>query len=130
MFVKKASVYKYADDNALVHSSKTISDLIDVMEGGANISLERLKNNDMIANPEKFHALLIRKDQSDTSGINISIQGKSIKSEDSVKLLGTKLDKKLNFDSHVSDLCHKAATQLNVLKRLKSFIGFKERMYS
>ena len=70
---------------------------------------------------------MIRIDQSDTSGINISIQGKSIKSEDSVKLLGIKLDNKFNFDSHISDLCHKAATQLNVLKRLKSFIGFEER---
>ena len=104
-----------------------MSDLIDVLEGEANISLEWLKNNDMIANPEKFHALLISKDQSNTSGVNISIQGKSIKSEDSVKLLGIKLDNKLNFDSHISDLCHKAATQLNVLKRLKSFIGFEER---
>ena len=116
MFVKKASVYNDADDNTLVHSSKTMSDLVDVLEGEATISLEWLKNNDMIANPEKFHALLIRKDQSDTSGVNISIQGKSINSEDSMKLLGIKLDNhnKLNFDSHISDLCHKAATQLNV----------------
>ena len=68
-----------------------------------------------------------QKDQSDTSGVDISIQGKSIKLEDNVKLLVIKLDNKLNFDSHISDLCHKAATQLNVLKRLKSFIGFEER---
>ena len=104
-----------------------MSNLIDVLEEEANTSLEWLKNNDMIANPEKFHGLLIRKDQSDTSGVDVSIQGKSIKSEDSVKLLGIKLDKTLNFDSYISDLCQKAATQLNVLKRLKSFIGFKER---
>ena len=70
---------------------------------------------------------LIRKDQPDTSGVNISIQGKSIKSEDRVRLLGIKFDNKLNFDSHISDLCQKAATQLNVLERLKSFIGFEER---
>ena len=118
LLAKEASVYNYADDNTIVPSSKKMSDLIDVLEGEANTSLEWLKNNDMIANPEKFHALLIRKDQSDISGVNISIQGKSIKSEDSVKLLGIKLDNKLNFDSHISDLCHKAATQLNVLKRL------------
>ena len=104
-----------------------MSDLIDVLEGEANISLEWLKNNDMITNPEKFHLLLIGKDQCDTSGVNISIQGKNIKSEDSVKLLVIRLDNKLNFDSNISDLCHKAATQLNVLKRLKSFVCFEER---
>ena len=44
-----------------------------------------------------------------------------------MKLSGIKLDNKLNFDSHISFLRHKAAAQLNVLKRLKSFIGFEER---
>ena len=41
--------------------------------------------------------------------------------------LGVQLDNKLNFDLHISDLCKIAATQLNVLKRLKQFIGFEER---
>ncbi len=72
----------------------------------------------MIANPSKFHALLIKKDQTTTNGEKIRIQGKTIESEDSVKLLGIQLDYKLNFDPHISQLCRKAAAQLNVLKRL------------
>ena len=81
----------------------------------------------MIANPGKFQAILIKKDRSDTSGIDISLSDKNIKSEKNVKLLGVKLDNKLNFDAHISDLCKRAATQLNVLKRLKQLIGFEER---
>ena len=50
-----------------------------------------------------------------------------IKSEETVKLLGIKLDYKLNFEQHISEHCRKAASQLNVLKRLKQFIGFNER---
>ena len=46
----------------------------------------------MIANPEKFHALLIKKDQTNTCGENINIQGKMIKSEETVKLLGIQID--------------------------------------
>ena len=38
----------------------------------------------MIANPSKFHALLIKKDQRKMSGEKISIQGQTIESEDSV----------------------------------------------
>ena len=60
-------------------------------------------------------------------GHSISIQGKTINSEASVKLLGVNIDHKLNFDIHISELCKKAATQLNVLKELKSFIGFDEK---
>ena len=37
------------------------------------------------------------------------------------------MDYKLDFDPHISNLCKKAATQLNVLKRLNSFVGFKEK---
>ena len=86
-----------------------------------------LEQNEMIANPNKFHALFVKKDQTNTCGINLDFQGHSIKSEETVKLLGVTLDYKLNFDPHISNLCKKAAAQLNVLKRLNSFIGFAEK---
>ena len=117
----------YADDNTLTYFSNSLPQLINVLEKEASIALTWLDENEMIANPEKFHALLVKKDRTDTTGHKISIQGKTIKSEDSVKLLGINLDHKLNFDNHIFDLCKKAATQLNVLKRLKSFLGFEEK---
>ena len=98
-----------------------------VLEEEAGVAIDLLKENHMIANPSKFHALLMKKDQTKTSGKKISIQGKTIESEDSVKLLGVQLDYQLNFDPHISELCRKAATQLNVLKSLRSYIGFEER---
>ena len=51
----------------------------------------------------------------------------TIKSEETVKLFGVTLDNELNFDTHISNLCKKAAAQLNVLKRLRSFIGFEQK---
>ena len=127
LFIKQATLYNYADDNTLAYFSRTLPNLVRVLEEEAGVALEWLKENHMIANPSKFHALLIKKDQTKTSGEKISIQGKTIESEDSVKLLGVQLDYKLNFDPHISELCRKAATQLNVLKRLRSYIGFEER---
>ena len=127
LFIKQATLYNYADDNTLACFSKTLPDLVRTLEAEAGVALDWLKENYMIANPSKFHALLIKKDQTTTSGERISIQGKTIKSEDSVKLLGIQLDYKLNFDPHISALCKKAATQLNVLKRLRAYIGFDAR---
>ena len=46
----------------------------------------------MIANPEKFHAMPLRKNQTSTNGENINIDGEIIKSEETVKLLGVTLD--------------------------------------
>ena len=126
-FIKQATMYSYADDNTLAYFSRSLPDLVKVLEKEAGNALSWLKQNEMIANPDKFHALFVKKDQTNTLGINVDFQGHTIKSEENVKLLGVTLDYKLNFDPHISNLCKKAASQLNVLKRLRSFIGFAER---
>ncbi len=127
LFIKQATLYNYADDNTLAYFSKSMPDLINILEKESGVALAWLEQNEMIANPEKFHALLLRKNQTNTSGEQININGKIIKSEETVKLLGVTLDYRLDFDPHISNLCKKAATQLNVLKRLKTFIGFQEK---
>ena len=127
MFIKQAVLYNYADDNTLACFSRTLSNLVRALEEESGVALDWLKENHMIVNPSKFHALLIKKDQTNTSGEKISIRGKTIESENSVKLLGIQLDYKLNFDPHISELCRKAVTQLIVLKRLRAYIDFEER---
>ena len=120
LFIRQATVYNYADDNTLGFFSKNIPDLVKILEEQSNVALDnRLAYNEMIANPDKFHAIIGKRDRSDTTGINIRIKGQNIKTESTVKLLGVKLDYKLNFDPHISDLCKKAANQLNISKRLK-----------
>ena len=66
----------------------------------------------MIANPEKFHCIIISKDISDTSGNDISITNKTIKSEKYVKLLGISIDNKLNFNLHITELCKKGISAI------------------
>ena len=60
----------------------------------------------MIANPEKFYAILLRKNQTSTSGEKINIDGEIIKSEETIKLLGVTLD----FDPHISNICKSCKT--------------------
>ena len=127
LFIKQTTLYNYADDNTLAYFSKSMPDLVDILERETGVALSWLEQNEMIANPEKFHATLLRKNRTNTGGEEININGKTIKSEETVKLLGVTLDHKLDLDPHISNLCKKAATQLNVLKRLKSFIGLKAK---
>ena len=42
------------------------------------------------------------------------------------KLLGVKLNWKLNFDDHISDICKKASGKLNALARIAPFIGLSK----
>ena len=47
---------------------------------------------------------------------------------DSVKLLGVHLDRHLDFNKHIKELCRKAAYQLNVLQRLARHLDQEGRM--
>ena len=96
LFIKQATLYNHADDNMLACFSWTLPNLVRVLEEEAGVALDWLKENHMIANPSKFHALLIKKEQTKTVSEKMSIQGKTIESEDS-KLLGVQLGYKQNF---------------------------------
>ena len=126
-FIQKANVHNYADDNTLSSFSNSIPNLIKILEHETSISITWLTNNSMIANPEKFHFIILTKNKTDNSGIEIRINDKLIKSERNVKLLGVKTDNKLNFNLHVSDICKKAAAQLNAIYRLKNFLSIKAK---
>ena len=94
-------MYIYAVDNTLAFFSKSLPDLVKVLENEADSALSWLEQNEMIAKPKKFHALFVEKDQTNTCGINLDFQVHSIKSEETVELLGVTLDYKLNFDPHI-----------------------------
>ena len=76
LFIKQATLYNYADDNTLTYFSKSMPDLVNILEKETGIALSWLEQNEMIANPEKFHALLLRKNQTNTSGEQININDK------------------------------------------------------
>ena len=79
-------------------------------------AVEWMKGNRMIANPSKFHTILFSKDKADTAGVPIKIKEQEIVRESKVELLGITIDNRLCFEAHISNLCRKAALQLNALK--------------
>ena len=65
-FIKQAIMYNYADDKlTLAYFSRSLPDLVKVLEEEAGNALSWLKQNEMIANPVKFLALFVKKGQSE-----------------------------------------------------------------
>ena len=60
--LSRQTLFNYADDHTLAGFSRTLPNLVQVLEEEAGVALDWLKENHMIANPSKFHALLIKKD--------------------------------------------------------------------
>ena len=123
-FIQNANIHNYADDNTLSAFSNSIPNLIKILEEETNIAILWLNHNHMIANPEKFHSIIIQKSRKETTGNILNINQEQIESEPWVKLLGVKIDNKLNFDLHINDLCKKSSSQLNAIIRLSPFLNF------
>ena len=52
----------------------------------------------------------------------IDIEKEAVISEQSVKLLGIKIDNKLTFNEHISNLCKKVSNILHALARVSHFM--------
>ena len=52
----------------------------------------------------------------------ITLNGKIIRTSDSLKILGVTIDNKLNFNKHISDVCNKASQRVRVIMRLRNLI--------
>ena len=51
---------------------------------------------------------------------NLNLNGKIIRTSDSLKILGVTIDNKLNFNEHVNDVCSKASQRVGVIMRLRN----------
>ena len=63
----------------------------------------------MILNPEKFQAIVVKKNAKMKDSYPLNINDLTIKSENSVKLLGIEIDNKLSFEQPISTLRNKAS---------------------
>ena len=69
----------FADDNGLSAFDTEIPHLVEKLEHDTEKAINWLNQNYMIANPDKFKAIIIEKNGRDTSGIPLSIDNRTIK---------------------------------------------------
>ena len=95
-----------------------LQDAIMHLEINVNILASWFTDNYFKMNAEKCHLIVPKHD----NDVHININNKIIKGEKSVTLLGVKIDNKLNFDEHVTDICKKANKKLHALARVAPFM--------
>jgi len=126
-FINKSTLYNYADDNTLSFYTTNFDELISVLQHESNILIDWFHFNKMQANPDKFQSFAIGKSTS-CKKPSFKIGDATITCEKVVKLLGIDIDYKLNFDTHIQGLCKKAATQINILKRVGRNLSVKNKL--
>ena len=84
------------------------------MEQDSASAVSWFKQNETIVNADKFQAIILNKKEAEAK-YKLTIDDNDIESTKSVKLLSIITDDHLRFDQHISNLCSKAAMQLNAL---------------
>ena len=121
-------VCNMADDTTPYACDMDLENLIRNLEGDVASVTSWFQANFMILNPDKCHFLI--------DGPKTMVEQMSIEVGEQViweslyeKLLGVKVDKKMLFERHVSDICKKASGKLTALTRLARIVPFDKKEF-
>ena len=117
-FIKETKIANYADDNTIYTVEGNKEDLLETLENETSVILNWFRVNEMKSNDDKCHLIVCNQDY-----VSITLGKETIKNSNSVELLGIKIDAKLNFTEHVTDLCKKANQKLHALARISNYLN-------
>ena len=91
----------------------------------------------MVANPAKFQLMTLSTKYMcikkgiyiDIRNICIRVENLSVQNKMEVKLLGVIIDRKLNFATHVQNICFKACKRVKALLRIRRFINLEQAKF-
>ena len=98
--------------------------MINRLEHDNSLAVEWFENNFMNLNQDKCDLLV---SEHKHEPVWAKIGETKIWESNRQKLLGVVIDRNLNFDEYVFDLCKKAGTELSVLARLSNYMSFEKR---
>ena len=120
--MKETDFSSYADDNMPYRTAETIEEVIKLLERDSAMLFKWFCDNQMKANISKCHLLVNKKDE-----VVINLGETEIKNSDYEKLLGIKIDTKLNFNEHLNDIISKASRKVNDLSRLVPYMSLSKK---
>ena len=112
----------YSDDNTPYVSADAIDEVIERLDTASVKFFKWFANNQMKENRDKCH-LIISKNQN----ILMHIGPFDIKNTNCEKLLGIKVDGRLNFNTHLDGIIKKASHKINALSRITPFMNISKR---
>ena len=122
-FIDKCKIANFADDNTIYRTEDEILKLLKTLEEETSVVLNWFKINEMKSNEDKCHLIVATTNNNSYSSTSyIYLGNEFIESEESVELLGVKIDSKLNFNEHVTNLVKKGNQKLHALARISKFL--------
>ena len=91
LWITKTDLLNFADDNTITAAERTIENLLSTLETESQAAIEWFKLNKMVVNPEKFQAIVVKKNAKMKDSYTLNINDLTINSESRAKLLGIEI---------------------------------------
>ena len=109
--IEQSEVCSFADDNTIFSCGNSFEDVAPSLEENISRSMSWFKTNPMVVNASKFQAIFSGLNSNES--IVLEVGGRSIDVANNVTLLGVKVDSKLKFNQHASNICQKVNTKIS-----------------
>ena len=120
--MKETDFSSHADINKPYRTADTIEEVTKLLERVSTILFKWFSDNQINANISKCHLLVKKKDE-----VVINSGETGIKKSEYEKLLGVKVDTKLNSNEHLNDIFSKASRKVNALSRVVTYMSLSKK---
>ena len=128
-FLDSTNIANFADDNTVHTIENDIVKLLKTLESETTNVLQWFRKNEMKSNQGKCHLLVADiNHKSYSSRSYIYLENAFLENEESVRLLGVKIDQNLNFNEHITGLLKKGNQKLHALMRISKYITDKNKL--
>ena len=104
LWLTKSDLRKMVEDNTIVVTCKNLNDLLHTLEKESESAIDLfMNNNKMIADPDKFQAIIMNKRRENQVTHKLKMYNNEIETTKSVKLLAIGIDNQLSFNQHISN---------------------------
>ena len=118
------SVCNIADDTTPYACNSDISELLHNLENDTMSAIEWFELNYMKLNQDKCHFLI---SGNTPEHLWVTLGEHKIWESHEEKLLGLTIDKNLNFNAHLSNICKKASVKVTILSRMVKLLPFEKK---
>ena len=122
--IKETHPCNFADDTSLNAFDRSLEELLRKLESDTISVIIWFENNFMKLNQDKCHFLIAT---NTNEHLWIKVGNEMIWESPEEKLLGLTIDKHLNFNSHVKNICKKASQKMYALARVAKFLTFHRK---
>ena len=105
-----------------LRTADTIDEAIKLLERDSTMLFKWFSDNQMKANISKCHLLVNKKEE-----VVINLGETESKNSEYEKLLGIKIDTKLNFNEHLNNIISKASHKVNAFSRVAPYMSLSKK---